>query len=168
MKTHNQKSDEDSLKASPIEEAKRDEEKKDAWKDDYLRVLADYRNLVKRTEEEKKETWTNAVSTVVEKLLPVFDNLERADAHLKDQGLTLALQEAASVLKSLGVQKTDSLGKSFDPYSMDCVDVVEGEPNMVVSIVESGYMLRDRVLRPAKVTVGKTENIDEHNGKNIS
>lgn len=160
MKTHGQKPVQDVTEVTPPIGDTPNEQKKEDWKEDYLRVLADYRNLVKRTEEEKKVIRLHATASIIEKLLPIVDNLERADAHLKDQGLTLALQEAMAVFRSLGVEKAESLGKKFDPYKMDCIEVSEGEPDTVISVIEPGYSLHDRVLRPAKVIVGKQTNKD--------
>lgn len=139
--------------ASPKDDQKSDVE---VWKEKYLRALADYQNLVKRTEEEHHKIQMFAGLVVIEKLLPVVDLLEKAQEHLKDQGLELALRELHAFFRSVSVEKIDVLGKPFDPYTMDCVDIVKGgEENIVLSVVTCGYRMHGKVIRPAKVTVGK-------------
>jgi len=128
----------------------------DIWKEKYIRALADYQNLEKRTETERGQIQTFAGLVVIEKLLPVVDLLEKAQEHLKDQGLELALKELHAFFQALGVEKIDVVGKKFDPYSMDCVDIVPGgEENTVVSVFTPGYRMHHKVIRPAKVKVGK-------------
>jgi len=136
-----------------------DEEKKeiDEWKDKCLRAYADYHNLVRRTERDREEAQKFAGEVIVGKLLPVLDNFERAQTHLNDEGLRIALKEFSAVLISLGVEKIETDDAHFDPYTMDCVDVVEGTPETVVTTIESGYTMHGKVIRPAKVTVGKKE-----------
>ena len=139
----------------------------DMWKEKYLRVLADYQNLEKRTEEERREIRMFAGIVILEKLLPVVDLLETAQEHLKDQGLELALKELTVVFYSLGVEKIEVMGKIFDPYSMDCIEIVEsGEEDVVVSVVCPGYRMHGKMIRPAKVKVGK--KLEKEEGINNS
>jgi molecular chaperone GrpE len=135
------------------------------WKDKYIRALADYQNMEKRARDEQNQIRMFAGLSVIEKLLPVVDLLEKAQAHLKDQGLDLALKELDSFFRTVGVEKIDVLGKLFDPYSMDCIEISEeGEENIVVSVLSPGYRMHNKFIRPAKVTVGKKlENIKSEN-----
>lgn len=146
--------DEDS-QSIPLAAYQKQKQETEEWKNKYLRALADYQNLVKRTQNEQKEHQLIATELVVKKILPVLDNLERAQDHIKDEGLSIALKEFLTVLKTLGVKKIDTDGKVFDPYTMDCVDVVEGDHDHVVVTIEHGYVMHEKVIRPAKVTVGK-------------
>lgn len=129
------------------------------WKDKYLRALADYHNLEKRSQEEKSGVHAFAAEMVLVKLLPIVDTLERAQAHLKDEGLGLAIKELESFLAFHGVKKIHVLGAAFDPGSMECIEVVEGQDNTVVGELRSGYTLHGKVIRVAQVKVGKKTEV---------
>ena len=123
-------------------------------KNKYLRALADYQNLVKRTELEKQDVRIYATEQFLKKLLPVIDTLEIAQEHVKNEGLALAIKELHAVLQGYGVEKIDVLGKPFDPYIMECIEVVSGEKDQVINIINFGYRMHDKLLRPSKVQVG--------------
>ena len=141
------------LEGKIIADAKHQEEI-EVWKNKYIRALADYQNLEKRTDEEKQEVRAYAVKLFLEKLLPVIDNLEMADAHINDEGLSIAMKEMHALLSKFGVEKTDVTGETFDPYKMECIELVEGEKNKVVEVTSSGYVMHGKLLREAKVKVG--------------
>ncbi len=125
------------------------------WK----RALADYQNLEKRHEREKAEFVEYANSTLILKLVAVLDHLERAQAHLKDDGLDLAIKEFQKVLAEEGLQEIEVLGKEFDPREMEAVGVVAGENNnQIAEVVNKGYSLKGRIVRPARVKVFKKED----------
>ncbi len=135
------------------------------WKSKYLRALADYQNLEKRTHSEKEETRRFAIQIFLERLLPVIDTLNRATKHIDDQGLALALKEFEAALSEFGVTKIETAGKLFNPHEMECIEVVDlpageagGEENKVVEEVQSGYRLHDKILRVAQVKVGKQKH----------
>jgi len=121
------------------------------WK----RAVADYQNLEKRIEKEKGEFVKFYNASLVDKLLGVLDDLERAESHIKNKGLTMAVNQFKSVLETEGVEEIDSDGEKFDPEKMDCVELAKGPKNKVVETTLKGYMLNGKVLRPAKVRVGK-------------
>lgn len=127
------------------------------WKGKYLRVLADYQNLEKRTQEEASNVRRFAAEMVLTKLLVVGDTLEKAQEHLGDTGLSLALKELAAVYRSQGVIKLEVVGKQFDPKFMECIEVGEGENNIVVEELLSGYTLHGKVIRVARVKVGRKQ-----------
>jgi molecular chaperone GrpE len=127
------------------------------WKSKYLRALADYQNLEKRTQEEKQEIRKYAAEAVTARLLPALDTLTKVSTHIKDTGLELALKELSAVLSELGVQKIEVMGKPFDPHRMECIEVVPGTDNIVVEELLPGYRLHDKILRVAQVKVGKKE-----------
>ncbi len=127
----------------------------DEWKNKYLRALADYQNLEKRTQEEKQEIRKFAAEVVIARLVPAIDSLAKAKEHLKDTGLDLAYKELETALADLGVTKIDVIGKPFDPHIMECIEVVEGNDGMVVEETLPGYMLHEKIVRVAQVKVGK-------------
>ena len=121
------------------------------------RVLADYHNLLKRVELKQKQWQEEAAARMIDKLLDVYDDLCRAEIHLKDRGLAMAVNQFWAVLQSEGVAEIKSDKMEFNPELMDCVQVVEGPRNRVVETVIRGYTFKDKVIRPAKVKVGKGE-----------
>jgi molecular chaperone GrpE len=127
------------------------------WKAKYVRVLADYQNLEKRTAERVTEVRQYAAESVLSRLLPVVDTFGMVTNHIKDPGLALAYKELLSVLTEQGVEKIEVLGREFDPMEMDCIEVVPGKDNEVVEEVQAGYRFRGKVLRVARVKVGKSE-----------
>lgn len=124
------------------------------WKNKFLRALADYKNLEKRSWEEKIEIRKYAAETVLVKLLPVFDMLSLAQVHLHDPGLDLTGKELMARLAELGVERIETKDKAFNPGEMECIEVVEGTEGDVVAEVTAGYKLYGRLLRPARVKVG--------------
>lgn len=135
----------------------------DEWKAKYLRALADYQNLEKRVAQEKQEVRAYAAQAVLMKLLPVADTFERAGAHLGDQGLMLALKELELFLTDLGVNKFETKGKPFNPEVMECIEVVDGEDNIVIEELLPGYTLHGKVIRVARVKVGKRNTTNPTN-----
>lgn len=123
----------------------------EGWK----RALADYHNLERRVEKERREFVKFANAVLVDKLLGVLDSLEQAEVHLKDKGLNMALDQFRSVLQTEGVTEIKSKGEKFDAEAMDCAEVVKGPKNVVMKVINKGYKLNDLVLRPAKVKVGQ-------------
>jgi len=123
--------------------------------ENWKRALADYQNLERRNIQEKKEfiKWANA--KLIDKLLNVLDNLEKTVDHLRDKGLQLTLNQLVLILKSEGVEEIKVIGEEFDPETMDAVEITKGKNNKVMEVVLKGYLLNDRILRPAKVKVGK-------------
>lgn len=119
------------------------------------RAVADYRNLEKRVEEEKKEVVKYANKQLLERLLPAFDNLFLAEKHVKDQGLKLSIKKLVESLEAEGVKRIEAQGKDFTADFMECVDTVEGDAGKVIVELLPGFTLYGKLLRPAKVRVGK-------------
>ena len=117
------------------------------------RALADYQNLENRMRRESSLVVQFATVSLVSKLLSVRDHLEMASANLKDQSLAMILDQLDKILSDEDVQEINCQGE-FDPNTMECQESVPGEKNKVINVVTRGYILRDRVLRPAIVTVG--------------
>ena len=119
------------------------------------RALADYANLEKRVAREKEDFVKLASAQLIDKLLPVLDDLELCEKHLKDKGVSLVCDRFKKVLASEGLEEIKASDEKFDPETMDCAELVAGPKNQVVEVVLKGYFLNGKVLRPAKVRVGQ-------------
>jgi len=120
----------------------------------YLRAVADYQNLEKRVEREKDNFVKFANSILILKLLPILDNLERAQHHLKDPGLDLVVKQFQEAVHSEGVSEITAQGTEFNPEHHEAISESDGEKGKVVEVVEKGYRFGDKIIRPAKVKVG--------------
>jgi molecular chaperone GrpE len=136
-------------------------------KDRLLRTLADFDNLRKRTEREKADFFRYALAGVFKDLLPVLDNFDRALDHAAEgdefhKGVLLIYKQLFEVLQKNGLSPIDEAGVHFDPNIHEGV-VREEDPSVpshtVTAILQKGYFLHDRLLRPAlvKVAVGGPE-----------
>ncbi len=134
--------------------------------DRYLRVAADFENYKKRAAKEKEDYVRFGNEDLIKAILPFIDNLERAVSHAEKvhetgvmiEGVRLILQQILQALNKFGVSSFESVGKPFDPTKHEAMLVVETdqhEPNQVVEEFQKGYLLRDRLLRPATVSVSK-------------
>jgi molecular chaperone GrpE len=138
-----------------IEEQKKQIEE---YKTKYLRALADYQNLEKRINLEKQELIKMANKNLLLKILPIVDDLEKAEIFVKDDGLKLVKDNFLKFLKNEGVEEIEVLGKEFDPQLAEAVEVVKGEKdNIVVEVLRKGYRLGDKILRVAQVKVAKKD-----------
>lgn len=135
------------------------------YKDQWLRAVADYKNFKRRAEQERSDLIRSASAGLLLKLLPVIDDLERAlNSATPDiaatpwyGGFKLIPQKLATVIESEGVTSIEALGQPFDPNFHEAVIYEEapGQDGMVVADLQRGYKIRDRVLRPSMVKVGK-------------
>lgn len=124
------------------------------WK----RALADYKNLEKRNVEERDAYVSYANIHLLLRILPFLDNLEMLAAHIDDTGLKLIIKDFKQTLKEEGVTEIEVLNKDYDSETMEAIEMIEGMPNKVMEVVSKGYTLREKLLRPARVKVGKLEN----------
>jgi molecular chaperone GrpE len=135
--------------------------------DRYLRQVAELDNFKRRTSREREEAIRFANEALVRDLLPVVDNLERAIAHSKEgsngkpliEGVEMVLKGVFDVLAKYGVVQVTAVGEPFDPGKHEAMTQVESRahaPNTVVEEYHKGYLIRDRLLRPALVSVAKT------------
>ena len=137
------------------------EEKYNAEHDSYLRLAADYDNFRKRTIKEKEASYGNGKADAVEKLLPVYDNLERAlnqpteDAAYK-KGVEMTFNQLVSIFTSLGVEIFGNPGDEFDPNLHNAVmhtdDETLGE-NVISQVIQKGFKMGDKIVRFAMVQV---------------
>lgn len=139
----------------PVKKSDNTKQKLSEMEQNWKRALADYQNLVKRTQEQQNMVRNFACLSLVERLLPAMDHLEMAAGHLNDPGLTMVVEQFRQALSEEGINRIEARGQIFDPVQMECVEMVEGEANKVIEVVSQGYMIQKKVLRPAKVKVGK-------------
>lgn len=128
----------------------------DVLKSQLVRALADYDNLRRRTDEEKTLWIKFASTTIITKLLTILDMLEKAQTHLKDQGLAIATLEFKKVLNEEGVVEIlPKVGDEFDHELHEVIETVEGkDKNKIAEVVIPGWKYNDgQVLRYAKVKV---------------
>ena len=137
------------------------EEKYNAEHDSYLRLAADYDNFRKRTIKEKDAAYGNGKADAVEKLLPVYDNLERAlnqptqdEAYKK--GVEMTMNQLVSIFASLGVEIFGNVGDTFDPNIHNAVMHTEEEgveENTITQVFQKGFKLGEKIVRFAMVQV---------------
>ena len=129
--------------------------------DKYLRLFAEYDNYRKRTAKEKTETYQNASVQCVEKLLPVLDSFERsleaecADENFKN-GMSMIYNQFKNFLTQMNVTEIEALGAEFDPNVHNAIQQLDGTDyasNYVCQVFQKGYMLGDKLVRPAMVAV---------------
>ena len=138
------------------EELERVKKEKEEYKNRYLRALADYHNFEKRVGEEKVALRQSAARDLWLKLLPFLDDIEKAEAFVKDAGLKLIKDKFVQIIRDEKIEELQVLGKEFDPHLAEAVDVVKGEKdNIIVEVLRKGYTLDGKVLRVAQVKVSK-------------
>ncbi len=126
----------------------------------YLRALADYQNLEKQTQVWKTDFVVFANEKLIKKLLEVLDDLERAEQELKSEGLTLITAKFKKVLADEGLTELQLEDKEYDPITSEVVSVEPGEEeNIIKKVLQKGYMLGEKVIRPAKVIVSSKQKI---------
>lgn len=143
------------------------QKKYDELEDRYYRSEAEMVNMTKRFKKEQEQLLKYEGQTLARDILPVIDNLNRAletevdDAGSKQlkQGIEIVARDLEKALTSNDIVKIASLGETFDPtkhQAVKTVEVTEGqEPETIVQVLQEGYMLKDRVLRPAMVVVAQ-------------
>ncbi len=141
------------------EELEKTKKQADEYKNHYLRALADFHNLEKRTREEKIELVRAANRDLILQLLPFLDNLNKAEIFVKDAGLKMVKEHFEKFLQEIGIVELQLIGQEFNPQVAEAVELVEGpKDNMVVEILRKGYQLNGKVLRPAQVKVSRKKN----------
>ena len=137
------------------------EEKYNAEHDAHLRLAAEYDNFRKRTIKEKEASYGNGKADAVAKMLPVYDNLERAlnqettDAAFK-KGVEMTMAELVKIFTALGVEIFGNVGDQFDPNVHNAVMHIENEElpeNSIAAVFQKGFKIGDKVVRFAMVQV---------------
>ncbi|ACC71672.1 nucleotide exchange factor GrpE [Paraburkholderia phymatum] len=127
----------------------------------FLRAKAETENVRRRGQEDVAKAHKFAIESFAEHLLPVMDSLEAAVAHSTDdlakvrEGVELTLRQLTGALEKGKVVALNPVGEKFDPHRHQAISMVpaDQEPNTVVAVLQKGYVIADRVLRPALVTV---------------
>ncbi len=164
--TENDDKSEDTNEESQSEEKESKIKEEDDFETKYLRMAADFQNYKRRSEEEKSRIYTNANEKFGSDLLEVLDNFERAieqdeknDANAQFvKGMEMVLKQLQDVLKKNGIEEIEALGKAFDPnfhhaVIMEASD--EYDQGCVTEVMQKGYKLKDRVIRPSMVKVAE-------------
>lgn len=127
-----------------------------------LRLQAEFDNYKKRAARENDMVREAAAADAMLKLLPLVDDFSMAMAHIGksthkdfDHGMELIYAKMLDLLKKEGVEEMKALGESFDPYKHDALRQGDGPEGKVIEVVQKGYVFRGKVLRHAKVVVGK-------------
>jgi len=153
------KEDKDSKKSSKKHKGDEETEKLKAeiedLKNQLLRAVADYRNLEKRFDEEKREFIKFANRDLLLRLIPAFDTLFLAEKYVADEGIKLTIKHLQEALKEVGVERVKTHEEMFDAVTMEAVTTEEGEENKVLEELRPGFTLNGKLVRPAQVKVGK-------------
>ncbi len=141
-----------------------------AARDAVLRAQADAQNVMRRAEQDVEKARKFALERFCAELLPVVDNLERAleatagdDEIVKPiaEGVQLTLKSFQDALKKFNIEAVDPAGEPFDPQLHQAMSLVENaavEPNTVIAVMQKGYTLNGRLVRPAMVMVSKSSS----------
>ncbi|HHH55026.1 MAG TPA: nucleotide exchange factor GrpE [Bacteroidetes bacterium] len=159
-----------SKRKSPVTKYKEQLEEKNQeikeLEDKYLRLFAEFENYKKRVRKEKEDLIATASENVLNAILPVLDDFDRAKKLSDDEnspehfteGVELVYDKLFSILKNKGLEKMDSLGKDFDPELHEAVaevPVEEDKKGKIIDVIENGYTLNGKIIRYPKVVVGK-------------
>jgi molecular chaperone GrpE len=140
------------------EQVRKLEERITEVENNWKRALADYKNLERRTVEEKREFAEFSNMILVQRLLPIVDNLQILEKHVGDTGLKMIIKEFKQILEDNGAEEIESDGKQFNSEIMECIETAECEEknhDKVVETLARGYRFKNKIIRPAKVRVGK-------------
>ena len=133
------------------------EEKYNAEHDSYLRLAADYDNYRKRTAKEKEQSYSNGKADTILKLLPIYDNLERAMRQdTEDTGVEMTMTELVKIFTGLGVEIFGEAGEHFDPSLHNAVMHTEDDrvgESTITQVFQKGFKLGEKIVRFAMVQV---------------
>jgi len=158
----------EALELSPEQEAmEKMKQEHGELKDKYLRLFAEFENYKKRTFKEKLELMKTAAQDTMSALLPVLDDFDRAKKNADNEsteetfseGVNLVYSKLYSVLKNKGLEVMESKGEVFDPELHEAItEIPAPNPELkgkIVDTIEKGYTLKDKIIRHAKVVIGK-------------
>ena len=143
------------------EEAKKAEE---AESERYMRLMAEFQNFKRRVSREKSDIHAYANEKIVGELLPVLDNFERAletesgDLEAYAKGMQLIFEQLKKALENAGLEEIKAMDETFDPNVHNAVmteSLEEKEDGTVTKVLQKGYKLKDKVIRPSMVAVNK-------------
>lgn len=158
------------------QELERMTNERDEFKDKWLRTLAEFDNYRKNTLKEKADWIKYANEKIVIEICEVFDNFERAfSVELKEEnleaykkGIELIYQQIDSLLKKNNVSKIDALEKEFDPNFHEALAHIPSEldENIISAVIQNGYTMNEKVIRPARVAVSNGKKPEINNNEN--
>lgn len=136
----------------------------------YMRAVADYQNLRRRSEEERREYGRYTLAALVINYLPVLDDLDRALESVHEEiadhqwveGVRMVERKFRSVLEASGVREIQAEGLPFDPAVHEAISYAPGPAGEVIAVAQPGYMLDEKVVRPAQVVVGSGAGASAH------
>lgn len=143
------------------------EKKLQEQKDKYLRLFADFDNYKKRTAKERLDLLNTAGKDIILSILPTLDDFDRAiaaadnatDINSVKEGMELIKNKLFNTLKQRGLEPMDSQGKDFDAEQQEAITEIpaptENMKGKVIDVIEKGYMMNGKIIRHAKVVVGK-------------
>ncbi len=165
IKEQNLSSDDEAATDDLHKEMLQLQQEKDEMYQRLLRIQAEYDNFKKRTQKEKAANQKYKAQDLVTELLPAIDNFDRAlqtdvpeEAESYVEGISMVYRQLIDALKSQGVVEVQTVGEEFDPnlhHAVMQVEDSEKPSNIIVEELQKGYMLKDRVIRPAMVKVNK-------------
>ncbi|MDP8202033.1 MAG: nucleotide exchange factor GrpE [Candidatus Tenebribacter burtonii] len=145
------------------------------FKDKWIRSAAEFENFRRRSISEKSDWIRNATERIVLELCDVVDNFERAmypevekNREAYEKGIELIFQQLDGVLKKESVKKIEAMGEEFDPQFHEALVHIpsELEDNKIVAVIQNGYTMNSKVIRPARVAVSNGEKPEEIKPKN--
>ena len=155
------KKDQELLEEEIVEEKEEVKEEKKEESQKYIRLMAEFQNYKKRVEKEKKDTYAFANEKIVTELLDVIDNFERAletdcDNEKFYEGMNIIFDQFQGVLIKAGLEEIKALGEEFNPTYHNAImmqDSDEHESGKVITVMQKGYKLKNKVIRPSMVVV---------------
>ncbi len=162
-------------KSQLLEKVKEAEASAEKHYDLYVRSQAEMENMKRRFQREKSELVKFSNESLIKQLLPVMDNLEKAIAHSKDEnsldalvkGVELTLKGLRDTLEKSGLKEVKAAGEAFDPNFHEAMCEQEDDcvqPGTVIQEVQKGYLLNERLIRPAMVIVSKKGSESDESG----
>lgn len=125
------------------------------------RAVADYRNLERRSYDERSEAVKFANKQLIEALLPAFDTLFLAEKYTTDESVKLTIGRILEVLQQNGIDKILVENVKYNPETMEVIELVPGEKDTVIEEVRPGFMIHGKLIRPAQVKVGNGEDLKD-------
>ena len=150
------------------ESTSKNDKQEESFQNQYVRLVADFQNLKRRTEKEKSDIYAFANEKIILDLLNVIDNFERAMLHVDESsdknlanGMNMIYKQLKEVLEKNGVSEISTSGENFDPkyhHAVSTDNSSELEPGKVSEVLQRGYSLKGKVIRPAMVKVVEWKN----------
>ncbi len=164
-----------SVSRQEYEAMKTKSDERDIFYDKYLRAHSEFENAKKRIEKEKLDFIKYANDSIILEFLPIIDNLEIAEKHIKEakdfkavqEGLDMIQLQIQKFLKDIGIEKVKTVGDKFDPHRHEAVETEDAhgqEDGTVVAELKPGYALNGRLLRPASVKIVKKKTQENQGG----